>query len=243
MGIRIKRMLGYGLVDVKCEQYRIVDERFNPDSVLFADYQEREEEFNKEKYLAFCEKHSDGFEFDLILEIMELKKKDCRWDYYDSFKHDGEYGLPHVLCILPACCPDWYQHDNIIDYYTANLEAKKTRNYCACSVEVMEDGIYPWNASFIDKRTGKRIDSVVACAFLRLVNAQRDAEAAGKPKNLGYDMDVLAKVCGFESAAEAMEFMRPKVPDVIVNLCRFGKLFKDEATIRDLVPMLYTYWS
>ncbi len=242
MGIRIHRMLGYGLVDVQCEKYNIVDERFNPNGILMVDHEDRDA-FDKKKYLSYCKNNNTGFEFDLVLEILHLKKRTNRWTWYNSFKHDGEYGMPNVICIVPACCPDWQQYDNIIDHYTSNIQAKQTRNYCACTVEVMEDGIYPWNASFMDKRDGRRVDSSVACGFLRLLNAQRDVKAGKRSTDLKIDMDVLAKVCGFETGAEALENMRPEPPDLIVNLCRFGKLFKDEATIRELVPMLYTYWS
>jgi len=244
MGIRIKKMLGYGLLDVQCkENGKITDPRFNEDSVLFADYTETDR-FNREHYLAYCKKHNNGFEFDLMLELDWLKTKGNHWDWYDSFRHDSEYGLPKVLCIRPASCPDWYQYDNTIDYYQAHIESRKSRKYMNCTAEEIEGGIYPFIADYHDKRDGRTVDSSAACAFLRLINTNRDLmKRRGKKKRKPLDATPLARLCGFKNTDEALENMYAKPPDTIVNLCRFGEIFKDEATIRELVPMLYTYWS
>jgi hypothetical protein len=242
MGIRIHRMIGYGLIDLKCDRKgKISDPRIAPDSVLEADRKEFDH-FNRENYLKFCKKNAKGWEFDLMLEIDFLKKKANHWDWYYSFCHQSEFGLPNVLCITPACCKDWKQYDNTIDYYDAIVESRKSRKYMRNSVDVLENGIYPYISQYIDRRDGRDLESTFACAFWQMTNAQRDAKKRRKDASF-YNGNQLAQKIGFKDAEDALENMRPKQPDMIVNLCRFGKLFNDESTIRDLVPMLYTYWS
>lgn len=43
MGIRIHKILGYGLTNVKSESYRIQDKRFNPNGIFGLDWEARED--------------------------------------------------------------------------------------------------------------------------------------------------------------------------------------------------------
>ena len=56
-------------------------------------------------------------------------------------------------------------------------------------------------------------------------------------------MDELAQTIGFKDHAEALENIVPTIPEPIVDLCTFGKLFTDESVFWQLKPILYTYWS
>ena len=47
---------------------------------------------------------------------------------------------------------------------------------------------------------------------------------------------------GFESKEEFDKFIVPMVPEIIVEYCKFLKIFKYDVTAYTLKPMLYTYW-
>lgn len=38
MGIRIHTVMGYGLIDVQTKDDKIIDDRFNPDGMVLANY-------------------------------------------------------------------------------------------------------------------------------------------------------------------------------------------------------------
>jgi hypothetical protein len=53
----------------------------------------------------------------------------------------------------------------------------------------------------------------------------------------------LLQIPHFKTLAEAKENIVPFVPDDVSEFCRFIKIFKDDKTILDLRPMIYSYWS
>jgi hypothetical protein len=135
MGIRIHKMLGYGLTNVQTEGYYLNDPRFNPEGIMsrdIRDYQD-EEKFSAQKYIdwlqrkydALEEEHGDreidavsrkidyGWEIDAVNRHINGRN---HWDVHSSFVHEIEYGIPNVFCIVPPMSYDqWYRYDDMLE--------------------------------------------------------------------------------------------------------------------------------
>jgi len=251
MGIRIHKVMGYGLVDVKHnDDDCIVDDRFNPKSFLI-DYNQ-ENIYSAKKYLSWLQKRHektavdinsqktddnttvDWFrEFDLTWEIGNVEKSEF-WKPDDNFTYASEFGLPNVVTVTPLCSlKQWQRYDDDIDYVEETLKLHEDENFEANHVTLCDSPIYPYT-SWMDKRTGKILkDYSFEYNRLRLV------------KCLGKQVNLLpaAKAMGFDSVEECEENMRCAIPGSIRLLCEFCEIFVDEKTINELVPMIYVYWG
>jgi hypothetical protein len=256
MGIRIHKVLGYGLADVKVKNYRIVDDRFNNRGILGREVEEEiEEKFTPEGYEEYCQlNHSyekDKY-FDLTMDRIALRerreKKDHRkhWAVYNSFIHQGEFGLPNVMLVVPCGeYESWYRFDDTIDYYIESIESRKSRKYCISKIDILEDGgIYPWIGNYFNIKTNQKVENGLGPAFWRVINAKRDiAKSRKKNKPNIENPDELAKLMGFDDTTDAIANLRPEVPDCVRAICKYAKVFVDDNVINHLRPMLYTYWS
>jgi hypothetical protein len=171
--------------------------------------------------------------FDVGWELIEVAEKDKYWEPRENFFHDGEYGLPNVLCIIPSVMQkQWVRYDDAIDYVEENerWRADVDVNH----VKVIQGGFHPWNGLYIDSRTGEWAgkDSLGA-AFFRSTNDKTDQKT----------LNFLAKNCGFKSAAEAKKYMVPLVPQSVRCLCEYTKIFTAPKVVFQLKPILYVYWS
>jgi len=231
MGIRIRRKLGYGLTDVQYdkEAWKFSDPRINASSFLLdyetdkpdmADYREWLETNAEDTFV-------EGWYFS---DLDEEKCRRCRpEDRLDELvTHDPEFGEPGVLLIRPLGYRDWQRYDDSIDYYDANMGVGAE----PC-VKLIDGGLYPFMGGYVDVRSGEKLGDKI----MWWVRAKNGGNV--DPTKL----DILAQTCGFRDHAEALEFVHPEVPAPIANLCRFGQLFTSDEVIRQLRPMLYTYWS
>lgn len=137
MGIRVHKMLGYGLTDLQVGGGRIMDARINTSSpwATFDNMPVSLWEFTNRR-------RSD----------LQLAKDDPR----RYIVHDTEYGLSNVVCIRPGWIDDWYRYDNSIDWVEETYlrgEDEAQRNW----VRVLPHGLHPWNGSYMDDRTGEKV--------------------------------------------------------------------------------------
>lgn len=242
MGIRVHKVLGYGLNDVKYdrENWKLTDERLNPKARLMdyfhpSDYEDGEDDYGKytaETYLDWLDENaSDGYHMDKFLKSdhgPELKGR--KYDLHDCVHFQPEFGENNVLVIRPLSMHEWSRYDDAIDYVQS---AYLSDEVCANSVELIDEALYPWSGCYMDKRTGVRLNNEVMW-WIRAKNGGLKSDEG---------MDDLARVVGFKDHAEALENVRPVIPEPVVDLCRYLKIFKDEKHILELRPMLYTYWS
>lgn len=239
MGIRVNKMLGYGLTDVKTVNDGIVDERFDPEGWFFANHETRIKTWNTEGFLAFWEEQAEKTEFsDLAFSrtnLSEIAKKEKEnphsynhTKFSGAFIHDGEYGLPNVALLIPLdqIGAEWYRHDDAIDY------AEETENHDQKNRFVeLPWGIYPWNASF-SQPDGKRWTGEKASLVREFM----------RTKSI-FPKDLIAKELGFETIEEAKKGILPFVPEQVRMLCLYAKMFKDLLTIFQLKPMFYVFWG
>jgi hypothetical protein len=215
MGIRIHKVLGYGLVDFKFENWKFVDERFNDIQPFI--YDENPESWNISNYIKWLKKFDT---FDAKFESISLKEEPSTENLADCFVHKGEYGDPNIFVIMPPVFrKQWRRYDDIIDYYG--------ETQCVNWHKVLYDGIQPYTGNFIDNRSGKEV--VDGIAYFTFRNKKFK--------------DELAKKLGFKDSRECDKYLTPKIPECVKYLCEYCNLFKDKSTVWQLKPMIYTYWS
>jgi hypothetical protein len=238
MGIRIHKVIGYGLVNIKHNEGKIQDSRFHPDGYLLTEEEEREERWTPAGYLDFLtveqerlnKNRRENFNFLMECEaeigyITDQKK----WDFYDCVIHQPEYGLPNVICIVPVSEEKhWRRYDDIIDYTEHSHVSRTTGNDADDTVLVFNQGIPPYHHDFWDTRTHQLLDSV-AMSLFPIATPDRKA--------------ILAKKLGFESIQDVYMFARPVVPYGVRLMCRYLNLFSDPVTENLLQPLRYIYWS
>src|SRR5690606_22347397 len=97
VGIRINKVIGYGLDDVVTENGVITDSRINPDSPLLTGIDE-----GGDDYWAYLEKAAEAgdedAEHDLLMWTAFGRDADTRW----LVTHQAECGLPNVLVVRPV---------------------------------------------------------------------------------------------------------------------------------------------
>lgn len=243
MGIRIHKTLGYGLANLKCKGYKIVDKRINPKGILLLDCEEREEVYSRENYAKWlreryeaCGDDYSGDKMDLAWDLADAEHKDNQkaGEPESCFIHQGEYGIPKVLNIIPyreRWGSDFYRFDSMLDAYEESAYFY-TKSGCANRYKILKECIYPY-LRYWDVRTG-RIVSDKSFYFRRLINSN--------PKSSNCEIERVAVELGFDNAAECKKYMQPAVPRSLQLLCEFAQVFNDPATIRELRPMIYVYW-
>lgn len=231
MGIRVRKLLGYGLTDVKAGEGREVDERINWDSpgLTFtappaSDYRDWLE-VNRE---------AGVIETDVELSLLrEPEPGERRIDLDSAVVHDGEFGLPDVLVICPPTYRQWSRCDDAIDYIEETYLRKPIEEPQVNHVETLRHGIYPF-VSYMDTRTGERVDDKIF-NWIRATNAAEKVDEG--------ELDSLARDAGFDSSREAWQTVAPLVPNDVRNIARFLDLFTSDEVWLQLRPVLYTYWA
>lgn len=226
MGIRVHKMLGYGLTDVLFDEdkYRIVDPRINVSSRLL-DY--GADAPTLDEYLAFSRDDSVA---QLRLTVGGPNQSEGPLGPFECVVHDGEYGLGNVLCIRPVGTRawGWYRYDDTMDWMEESTVHDQQNR-----VQVFDQGIYPFT-NFMNAETGEKLGHE-ALVWVRARNSENadDSEV----------LDYLAELAGFASHEDAQRLVVPAVPDEVRALAQFGQLFTDDRVWMQLRPMLYVYWG
>ena len=245
MGIRIHKMMGYGLTDVKTRGFRFHDGRFNRKGILRVDWEDREVLWTLAGYAdwldekkatlgedEYSEAWDCSWERNAVRQIMAGASKQLQ--LWECFIHQIEYGMSEVVCCIPLQCRNsWYRYDDSLDYHEETYARSGQKNW----VKVLKDGFYPYNGLYWDARDGRVIKPDHAC-FLR-----RTANAAREKGGFENELDAISKACGFESFSDASEHMVPVVPPGLRFLLEYCKVFTDPSVVFQLRPMIYVYWG
>lgn len=222
MGLRIHKMLGYGLVDIVES-----DPRINWDSPVFR------YELDGNRYINWLDRFELkdlGVNPRLYGDGPGLVKPDVQSCFQFGTEDSGS---PSVLCIRPLAWRDWYRFDDSIDYVEQTESEEGQRD----TFQVLNHGIYP-HISYMDDRLGYQIKGSDAHAWQRAKNALKG--------NLPDDtsvLDDLARLAGFESHQDALLHCRPHVPNEVRYLAAFSGVFTSAETHTKLRPMIYTWWG
>jgi hypothetical protein len=242
MGIRIHKMLGYGLTDVETKDGEISDIRINKNSFLLDDdvyedtFDSRDDEIKSfQDYLAAL---PDEERAEIIWGYSDKDIKKFVKKYYGFntlVAYDDEGGLDNVLCTAPMdMVSECVRNDDLIDY----TESALNDSHGEPDVKEIINGFYPWSGSFTDTRTGKM--ARVPPGFSR----SRKAILEGTNDDNDYKiLDLLVKHLGYKDGAEALSYLVPYIPPGHVHFLKWANIFTDEKYIQDLRPILYTYWA
>lgn len=222
MGIRVHKVLGYGLLDALLSYEKgWQDPRVNKEA-LEEIYERKPEdfvEFLKAKKL----EEPDNFELSLSISMLknESKLHHRAWEPSDSV-HSDPHNTSNVLVFTPPGYQDWRRYDDIIDY--AEICYFGTEG-SVNSIKPFDVPIYPF-LSWMDKNTGERLvreedDNAFIVARLR-----------GDTKYELTSPELLA----------LKERMAPMVPWCVRHFIEFSKILDMEA-VKDLRPVIFTYWS
>lgn len=233
MGIRVHKVLGWGLTDLD-KGYQ-ADPRVNWASPLLGHDDKMPGASEYWHWLeAWREAAGDKFSFSLDWALLRHDEKRREKDLYGCVVYEHEYGLPEVLVIRPVTKDDWSRFDDDIDYMTEtypwSADSQKNR------VQVFDHPPFPFNGFYMDKRDGRKLPDAVF-PWWQLQNGTRDREFREQAA------DLFAREMGFAGHAEAAENVVPQVPEEIRDLAEFGQLFTHAGTWRQLRPLLYTYWA
>lgn len=219
MGIRIRKVMGYGLTDVETSDQEITDTRINPESPLLRC------ETSLKEYLKYL-KGKECFEARMEESVIHDGSVTER-DLHSVLTWDPEYGMPNVLVITPlGYRREWIRYDDSLDYEEHFLVKDATTEP---SVKEIPTGIYPYSG-YMDRVTGERTDNIVYTWRKLLEMGAKVSVVKTFSRSLGY-----------ESTEQAHDRIVPVVPLDVRHLAEFGSLFRDPGTWKRLRPMIYTF--
>jgi hypothetical protein len=231
MGIRIKKVLGYGFKHCTFKD----DPRFN-DWVFDCNHDLHENPVNQKLIDFYTEKQDPAkytSEFDDAYDLQYLAgtgwhtdkgpaKELYTHDFIENCAFEYERGKGFVLFTSPIN-EDWYRYDDIIDYSDSeNMDTK---------IKKLKTGIFPLNSSYIDRRTGKRVKTINPSIY-SMTHQYIDEISEDFKKE--FNVKSLNELC---------VNIVPLVPSVIVNFCNVFNVFKNPLTVYRLKPMVVTYWD
>ena len=179
MGIRIKKLIGYGITDLAYER---VDKYHTEPCDPRWDYQKYVEDWRKgdretslEDFLAWCEKNKDfliellapeypgedprqsaDFNFLWMIKWIRDNHEEGKLKHwyapYSAFTYDDDAGLPDAMLFQPPECHDWTRYDNTIDYYENTDWDDDGTPQTYAKVLHRVAGIYPYNTGYIRYR-------------------------------------------------------------------------------------------
>jgi len=242
MGIRINKVLGYALTDVRADtnKWEITDPRFNKDGYT-TDWEDSKftiEGFKEHliaKIKEIGEDDLDRFNYRLTLRGLEAKEGDMfRYPlrgFYECVTYDMEFGSPNVIVFSPISChKEWKRYDNAIDYYDP---ANSDDGAITESVIKLNRPLWPW-----DTYTNIKLDPPETLKY-----EQQHFISILQQGFVDGDEDEYVQKMGFDNVADMEKHVIPTIPPEVVEMIKYLKIFKDEKTIYELRPVIYGYWS
>ena len=215
MGIRIHKILGYGLTNVKSESYRIQDKRFNPNGIFGLDWEAREEKYTIKGFQTWLEKKLES------TDLQWDEKADIQWQL-KSLKEpkfyclenlliwNSDYGLSKVFCVIPSMhYGQWHRYDDSIDYHEETNSHRNQVNRCKKLKSIFPYSIY------CDTRTGERKSFDLCLAFL----------------SPHCDQEYYAQKLGFKSVKECRKYLKPSAPYSVRHLVEYCDIFSNPKTV------------
>lgn len=232
MGIRVHKILGWGLTDLDTGYQ--ADRRVNWSSPLLS----YEDQPTAGQYYYWLEARrqaaGDKCSFSLDWAMLHGDEKLREKDLYGCVVYEHEYGLPEMLVLRPVTKDDWYRFDDDIDHMTETYPWREDSQ--TNRVQVFEHPPFPFNGFYMDKRDGRKLPDAVF-PWWQLQNGTRNREFREQAA------DLFAREMGFAGHAEAVENVAPQVPEEIRDLAEFGRLFTGPDVWLQLRPLLYTWWA
>lgn len=224
MGIRIHQAVGYAM---PCAEERYC-KLIAPDAVT----EGRLGEHNQ-----WLKEHLDDFDADETVGIeMDIRETKALEDYrlVHFFRWSPADGGT-LFVIPPGDFPDWYRHNNTMDYIFAGGEAND-------SIDYLDFGPYPHDGLRMDATTGKRLSSrgMDAARRIRLgvFGPYTETELCAKVTLVG------DKGPGpYTTYDEVLTNVVPYVPDSVRRLAEYTRFFPNPAEVIALRPARSIWWG
>lgn len=266
MGIRVNKVLGYGLTDAtkKIEAEDLpIDEAQEIDPINWESplLKYDEEAMSLDNYLAWLEVNTDEYNIELVMLRKQLEQydhfkantnytrlsvKDPRWKHEPVnaiSRGDADGGLSNVLCITPVWQLDsWHRWDDAIDWVEESYFPKPGHKEQTSYVKVVEDGIFPYSSLWMHAQTGESLPGDNVRNWVRMKNYYNKYPEKFDGEATKLELDIYASHAGFIDHEDALANCVPYVPEEIRNLAEFGELFTTDDAWMNLRPMLYVYW-
>lgn len=249
MGIRLHKVIGYGLADLKVEKKKIADPRVTDTHVTNDNLHEDEDKSSITAYGKWLKKHveagvedPENEDLDHIERWIARTKKSERYtdDWYGtvvkSFPEvDNSWWSEGVICITPLTYrKEWQHYDDSIDYALNQERSVKSRGHgTEQSVRVLRLNPFPFEGRYRDLRTGEELESFKAGRIHSLARRGETSEADTAANHL----------FGFENYADFDANTNILVPESVRTLAAWMDLFTDPNQWMRLKPMILTYWS
>ncbi len=224
MGIRITKVLGYALTDVEIKNNQLADERIN--------FDQTKDDRSLDSFLKFCNSQDDIIDF----ERQIFKGCLITGNIDDCVTFNLEDSENNILMFTPhTSFNTWIRHDDIIDY----MEAVNNGEMCNQYIN-LPFGIFPWISSFQDIN-GLRFtnDNIPKAKIVHEIIRNYYS----KERNIRQLNILISHLERYKTIDEAISNIFPIIPKEVIYLCKFLNIFKEESTIYQLRPILYTYWS
>lgn len=223
MGIRVNKILGYGLTDVIFDKHnQIIDPRF--DSKINQIVSKLSRDDNKD-YLKFL-KHEMG-----NITYVVTHSDHCKWDCSKFITLPTEYDEDNKIFMLTHSA-SWFRHDDIIDYTIESERYNQTPR-----IETIKHGVFPYSGTYVIKSTGKQLTSFqreTYTTYIALLN-NNSPYCVDYGEKLQVDLEL-------HTIQEILTEVVPIVPKELQLFCRWLNIFSDNKYILHLKPLCYTYW-
>jgi len=273
MGIRVNKVIGYGVKNLKPDDPRVDwkelhhperrEKRYDTDMSQFIRWlqrkkvQERLMALNLREYPGIDDGMRRFIETDIKFLIQniktQMKNSPTAWLYLRGgpsacLVHEGEGSKQNVMVFLQPDCPDWHRHDDIMDYY----EETRSDGPSSRVVDLTNrGGIHPYNSAMIRfRKPSKGVYEGQKKPFeskhdLRVDEHGLVSMGVGTYNQLVGRWDPKMKPWAKgKFLAHLRRSWRPKVPLGVLAVMLWHDCFPNlEKFIDDLRPMIYVWWG
>jgi hypothetical protein len=242
MGIRIRKIMGYGLADLHLdEEQQLADPRLrknvqkslNQPIMGYAEWLRALHEADPKNDMVADDRWRFPYREDGSKQLAKVEGKARDWI---TLLDGEEYSLTdgHGLILFqPYGFKDWYRYDDDMDYVQHSLQHDmEGDDALAPTVQYLPYNPYPHDGNYRRRDTGELIRSPWLTDMNRALHQGDDVIAT-----------FAAEKMGFASVADYQLNVYQAPPNNVIEFATWTGIFKDPTTARFLKPMLLTYWS
>jgi hypothetical protein len=253
VGIRIKKIMGYGFDDVKINKDKEIDDpRFNnykksdDESERYYDrldkfptwLVESKDAWTEALHKIYSPEEAEHHTFSINLTTKMLEKKQIKSDMYGTIVHESECGLPKVFIIRPFDQSDWFRSDDTMDYHEQKSMKPKVNNHFTKGSSC---GIYPYTGMHL--KPGR--ENKLSDEFKEFMTVKNNYLTPSWYNQLTgrWDKKMPAIIKDEQLMNHLENDWYPDMAPTAVLQAYYMNIFSDTKYIFDLQPMIYTYWS
>jgi hypothetical protein len=252
LNVKVMRVLGWGLTDLKYEEGKIVDPRINEDSVLLPTNDNRYDPSDVwERYMSTLPSGEDPTEREISKHADFVRSRHQNFRLSRSVTFEPQV-CDSVLLLTPLTLLTQYKRlGDPLDAALAQQFDGNPRLSFVSSVTILDQPPAPYSAYFIDKYTGKQLDTTLAHTWRNrylqgtaLASKCRekggaDGHEEARLEELQNDLMMCTSLLKFDSVGDALHRIWGLIPRELMFMLDQTKLFTDRRHICDLVPMVY----